>query len=102
MAPGANINFETGHAIFEATHGTAPMYAGLDKANPTSLLLSGALLFGYIGWHHVAQLIEDALRATFSKKTVTYDLARLMKGAPEVSCSLFGELVCENMRGLAP
>jgi len=102
LAPGANINFETGHAIFEATHGTAPLYAGLDKANPTSLLLSGALLFDYIGWHLVAQVIEDALRATFSNKTVTYDLARLMKGAPEVSCSLFGELVCENMEGLAP
>ena len=102
LAPGANINFETGHAIFEATHGTAPTYAGLDKANPTSLLLSGALLFDYIGWHQVAQLIEDALKVTFSKKTVTYDLARLMKGAAEVSCSLFGELVCENMEGLAP
>jgi isocitrate dehydrogenase len=101
LAPGANINFETGHAIFEATHGTAPTYAGLDKANPTSLLLSGALLFDYIGWHRVAQLIEDALKVTFSKKTVTYDLARLMKGAAEVSCSLFGELVCENMEGLA-
>jgi isocitrate dehydrogenase len=102
LAPGANINFETGHAIFEATHGTAPTYAGLDKANPTSLLLSGALLCDYIGWHQVAQLIEDALKVTFSKKTVTYDLARLMKGAAEVSCSLFGELVCENMEGLAP
>jgi isocitrate dehydrogenase len=101
LAPGANINFETGHAIFEATHGTAPTYAGLDKANPTSLLLSGALLFDYIGWHQVAQLIEDAVKVTFSKKTVTYDLARLMKGAAEVSCSLFGELVCENMEGLA-
>jgi len=101
LAPGANINFETGHAIFEATHGTAPTYAGLDKANPTSLLLSGALLFDYIGWHQVAQLIEDALKVTFSKKTVTYDLARLMKGAAEVSCSLFGELVCDNMEGLA-
>ena len=101
LAPGANINFETGHAIFEATHGTAPTYAGLDKANPTSLLLSGALLFDYIGWHQVAQLIEDALKVTFSKKAVTYDLARLMKGAAEVSCSLFGELVCDNMEGLA-
>jgi len=100
LAPGANINFETGHAIFEATHGTAPIYAGLNKVNPTSLLLSGALLFDYIGWHKVAHLIEDALRATFRKKTVTYDLARLMEGATEVSCSLFAELVCENMEVL--
>ena len=100
LVPGANINFETGHAIFEATHGTAPIYAGLNKVNPTSLLLSGALLFDYIGWHKVAHLIEDALRATFRKKTVTYDLARLMEGATEVSCSLFAELVCENMEVL--
>lgn len=100
LAPGANINFETGRSIFEATHGTAPIYAGLNKANPTSLLLSGALLFDYIGWHKVARLIEDALKATLRKKTVTYDLARLMKGATEVSCSLFAELVCENMEVL--
>ena len=101
LAPGANINFETGHAIFEPTHGTAPLYAGLNKANPTSLILSGALLFEYIGWIEVAQLIEDALRETFNKKkTVTYDLARLMNEATEVSCSTFAELVCENMEGL--
>jgi len=100
LVPGANINFETGHAIFEATHGTAPLYAGLDKANPTSLILSGALLFDYIGWHKVAQLIEDALKETFRKKTVTYDLARLMNDATEVSCSLFAEMICENMEGL--
>jgi isocitrate dehydrogenase len=102
LAPGANINFETGCAIFEATHGTAPIYAGLNKVNPTSLLLSGALLFDYIGWHKVAHLIEDALKATFNKKTVTYDLARLMEGATEVTCSVFAELVCENMEGLSP
>lgn len=101
LAPGANINFETGHAIFEPTHGTAPLYAGLNKSNPTSLILSGALLFGYIGWIEVARLIEDALRETFNKKkTVTYDLARLMKEATEVSCSTFAELVCKNMEGL--
>ncbi len=100
LAPGANINFETGHAIFEPTHGTAPLYSGLNKTNPTSLILSGALLFNYIGWHKVAKLIEDALRETFCKKTVTYDLARLMDDATEVSCSLFAELVCENMEGL--
>ena len=100
LAPGANINFETGHAIFEPTHGTAPLYAGLNKANPTSLILSGALLFEYIGWHQVTKLIEDALRETFRKKTVTYDLARLMNEATEASCSTFAELVCENMEGL--
>lgn len=100
LAPGANINFETGHAVFEPTHGTAPLYAGLNKANPTSLILSGALLFDYIGWHQVTKLIEDALRETFRKKTVTYDLARLMNNATEVSCSTFAELVCENMEGL--
>ena len=101
LAPGANINFETGHAVFEPTHGTAPLYAGLNKANPTSLILSGALLFEYIGWIEVAQLIEDALRETFNKKkTVTYDLARLLNEATEVSCSTFAELVCENMEGL--
>lgn len=100
LVPGANINFEMGHAVFEPTHGTAPLYAGLNKANPTSLILSGALLFDYIGWIEVAQLIEDALKETFRKKTVTYDLARLMNEATEVSCSQFGELVCENMEGL--
>ena len=100
LAPGANINFETGHAVFEPTHGTAPLYAGLNKANPTSLILSGALLFEYIGWHQVTKLIEDALRETFRKKTVTYDLARLMNEATEASCSTFAELVCENMEGL--
>ena len=100
LAPGANINFETGHAVFEPTHGTAPLYAGLNKSNPTSLILSGALLFDYIGWHQVTKLIEDALRETFRKKTVTYDLARLMNEATEVSCSTFAELVCKNMEGL--
>ncbi len=100
LAPGANINFETGNAVFEPTHGTAPLYAGLNKANPTSLILSGALLFDYIGWHQVTKLIEDALRETFNRKTVTYDLARLMDEATEVSCSHFAELVCKNMEGL--
>jgi len=100
LAPGANINFETGNAVFEPTHGTAPLYAGLNKANPTSLILSGALLFDYIGWIEVAKLIEDALRETFRKKTVTYDLARLMNNSTEVSCSHFAELVCKNMEGL--
>ncbi len=97
MAPGANINYEKGYAIFEATHGTAPKYAGLDKVNPSSLILSGAMLLRHIGWTEAANGIEMALERTFSDKTVTYDLARLMEGAKEVSCSQFAELVCENM-----
>ena len=97
MAPGANINYENGYAIFEATHGTAPKYAGLDKVNPGSLILSGAMLLDYIGWSEAAGKIEKGLEKTFASKKVTYDLARLMEGAEEVSCSGFAELVCENM-----
>ncbi|MFC1863017.1 isocitrate dehydrogenase (NADP(+)) [Thermodesulfobacteriota bacterium] len=97
MAPGANINFESGYAIFEATHGTAPKYAGLDKVNPSSLILSGAMMLDHMGWADAAKKIENGLEKTFASKKVTYDLARLMKNAEEVSCSRFGELVCENM-----
>jgi isocitrate dehydrogenase len=97
MAPGGNINYEKGYALFEATHGTAPKYAGLDKVNPTSLILSGAMLLAHMGWREAATRIESALERTFISKRVTYDLARLMHGAEEVSCSKFGELVCENM-----
>ncbi len=97
MAPGANINYENGYAIFEATHGTAPKYAGLDKVNPGSLILSGAMLLDYIGWSEAAKKIETGLEKTFSSGRVTYDLARLMEGAEEVSCSGFAGLVCENM-----
>lgn len=97
MAPGGNINYENGYAIFEATHGTAPKYAGLDKVNPTSLILSGAMMLDYLGWSEAARRIEAALERTFASKRVTYDLARLMDGAEEVSCSRFGSLVCENM-----
>jgi len=96
MAPGANIG--DGVALFEATHGTAPKYAGLDKVNPGSLLLSGAMLLEYIGWHEPAILIKDALATTISQKTVTYDLARLMDGATELSCSAFGKAIVANMR----
>ena len=96
MAPGANIG--EGVALFEATHGTAPKYAGLDKVNPGSLLLSGAMLLEYIGWHEAAALIKTALETTISKKTVTYDLARLMDGATELSCSAFGNAIIANMR----
>jgi len=97
MAPGANINYESGYAIFEATHGTAPKYAGLDKVNPSSLILSGAMLLDHIGWTESAGRIEKALEKTFLTKKVTYDLARLMDGAQEVSCSGFADIVCENM-----
>ncbi|MGD9947103.1 MAG: isocitrate dehydrogenase (NADP(+)) [Desulfobulbus sp.] len=95
MAPGANIG--DGVAMFEATHGTAPKYAGLDKVNPGSLLLSGVMLLEYIGWKEAAALIQTALETTISKKTVTYDLARLMDGATELSCSAFGSAVINNM-----
>lgn len=97
MAPGANINFESGYAIFEATHGTAPKYAGLDKVNPSSLILSGAMMLDHMGWSDAARKIERGLARTFASKKVTYDLARLMEDAEEVSCSRFGELVCDNM-----
>ena len=95
MAPGANIG--DGVALFEATHGTAPKYAGLDKVNPGSLLLSGVMLLEYIGWGEAAALIECALEATITNKTVTYDLARLMDGATELSCSAFAGAIIDNM-----
>ena len=95
MAPGANIG--DGVALFEATHGTAPKYAGLDKVNPGSLLLSGVMLLEYIGWGEAAALIERALEATITRKTVTYDLARLMEGATELSCSAFATAIIDNM-----
>ena len=95
IAPGANIG--DGVAVFEATHGTAPKYAGLDKVNPGSLLLSGVMLLRYIGWPEAADLIEQAMEKTISKKTVTYDLARLMDGATELSCSAFGSALISNM-----
>jgi isocitrate dehydrogenase len=97
MAPGGNINYERGYAIFEATHGTAPKYAGLDKVNPSSLILSGAMMLDHIGWSMAARKIEDSLEKTFLSKKVTYDLARLMDGAEELPCSGFAELVCANM-----
>jgi isocitrate dehydrogenase len=97
MAPGGNINYEKGYAIFEATHGTAPKYAGLDKVNPSSVILSGAMMMDYMGWSEAARSIESAIEKTIATKKITYDLARLMEGAQEVSCSEFGTLVCENM-----
>ncbi len=98
MAPGANIG--DGCAIFEATHGSAPKYAGLDKVNPGSMILSGAMLFDHIGWLEVADFIRGGLAATVQSKTVTYDLARQMTDANEVSCSAFGRAVAEKIRSL--
>jgi len=95
IAPGANIG--DGVALFEATHGTAPKYAGLDKVNPGSILLSGVMLLEYIGWQEAADLIKTALETTISMKTVTYDLARLMEDATELSCSAFGNAIISNM-----
>lgn len=95
MAPGANIG--DGFAVFEATHGTAPKYAGLDKVNPSSVILSGVMMFEYLGWNSVAQIIINALEQTIHAKTVTYDLARQMDGAKEVSCSGFAKEIVNNM-----
>ena len=97
MAPGGNINYETGHAIFEATHGTAPKYSGQDKVNPGSLILSGEMMFRYLGWDEVAKLIVAGIEETISSKKVTYDLARLMEGANEVRCSEFADAIVENL-----
>ena len=97
IAPGGNINYETGHAVFEATHGTAPKYAGLDKVNPGSVILSGEMMFRYMGWDAAADLILKALEKTIMAKVVTYDFARLMEGAKEVTCSAFGDAVAGNM-----
>ena len=95
MAPGSNIG--EGYAIFEATHGTAPKYAGQDKTNPGSIILSGALMLEYIGWKEAAELIRKAVEKTVAAKTVTYDLARQMPGATKISCSAFGKAICEHM-----
>jgi isocitrate dehydrogenase len=97
IAPGANINYHTGHAIFEATHGTAPKYANKDKVNPGSLILSGEMMFRYLGWNEAADLIIASLEKTISQKRVTYDFERLMPGATLVSCSGFGKAMVENM-----
>jgi isocitrate dehydrogenase len=97
MAPGANINYQKGYALFEATHGTAPKYAGLDKVNPTSLILSGAMMLEHMGWPEAAKKIEAGLEKAFTSKLVTYDLARLMPGAREISCSGFADRVCDLM-----
>ncbi|MDH4263260.1 MAG: NADP-dependent isocitrate dehydrogenase [Spirochaetia bacterium] len=97
IAPGANINFETGLAIFEATHCAAPKYAGLNKVNPLSLILSGVMMLRFIEWDEAADNIENAIKKVIAQKTVTYDFARFMDGAKEVTCSEFGELLVKNL-----
>ena len=97
IAPGANINYQTGKAIFEATHGTAPKYAGLDKVNPSSVILSGEMMLRYMGWNEAADLILNSMDKTFSNATVTYDFARQMNNARELKCSEFGDALIQNM-----
>ncbi len=97
IAPGANINYDNGYAIFEATHGTAPKYAGQDKVNPGSVILSGEMMFRYLGWDEAADLIIKGLEEAIKAKTVTYDFARLMEGAKEIKCSEFGRAIIERM-----
>ena len=97
IAPGGNINYTTGHAIFEATHGTAPKYANLDKVNPGSVILSGEMMFRYMGWNEVADLIIKGLENAISAKVVTYDLARLIEGSKEVKCSEFADEIISQL-----
>jgi isocitrate dehydrogenase len=97
IAPGGNINYDTGHAIFEATHGTAPKYANQDKVNPGSLLLSGEMMLRYLGWTEAADLIIQSMNKTIADKTVTYDFARLMDGAKEIKCSEFADVLISNL-----
>lgn len=97
IAPGGNINYVTGHGVFEATHGTAPKYAGQDKVNPGSVILSGVMMFEHLGWTDAARDIVNALEATIAEKIVTYDFARLMTGATEVKCSEFGAAIVDRL-----
>jgi isocitrate dehydrogenase len=97
IAPGANINYVTGHAVFEATHGTAPKYAGQDKVNPGSVILSGEMMLRYLGWTEAADAIIAAMDKAIASKHVTYDFARLMDGATEVKCSQFADKLIEVM-----
>jgi isocitrate dehydrogenase len=97
IAPGGNINYVSGHAIFEATHGTAPKYADLDKVNPGSVILSGEMMFRHLGWHEAADLIIKGMEGAISAKTVTYDFARQMDGAKEVKCSEFADAMIKHM-----
>jgi isocitrate dehydrogenase len=95
IAPGGNVSYH--YAIFEATHGTAPKYAGQDKVNPGSLILSGVMMLQYLGWKEAAELVEQAMQKTIRQKIVTYDFARQMEGAKEVKCSEFAEAIVKNM-----
>ena len=97
IAPGGNINYKTGHAVFEATHGTAPKYANLDKVNPGSVILSGEMMLRYMGWFEAADALIGAMDKTIAEKIVTYDFARLMEGAHEVSTSAFGDALIRNL-----
>ena len=97
IAPGANINYTSGHAIFEATHGTAPKYAGKDQVNPSSVILSGVMMLEYIGWNEAADLIVKGLEGAIANKQVTYDFHRLMEGANKLKCSEFGYEIIKNM-----
>ena len=97
IAPGGNINYDTGHAIFEATHGTAPKYAGQDKVNPGSLILSGEMMLRHLGWTEAADLIVKGVKGAIGSKRVTYDFARLMDDATEIKCSEFGRNIVEHM-----
>jgi len=97
IAPGGNINYMTGHAVFEATHGTAPKYANLDRVNPGSVILSGEMMLRYMGWYEAADAVITAMDRTIAQKTVTYDFARLMAGATEVKCSEFGDALIRNL-----
>jgi isocitrate dehydrogenase len=97
IAPGANIKYDTGEALFEATHGTAPKYAGLDKVNPSSVILSGVMMLDYLGWPEAGELIVKGIEGAIAKKTVTYDFHRLMDGATKLKCSEFGTAIIENM-----
>ncbi|MGY8751907.1 MAG: NADP-dependent isocitrate dehydrogenase [Fidelibacterota bacterium] len=97
IAPGANINYTTGHAIFEATHGTAPKYADKNMVNPSSVILSGVMMLEHMNWHEAANLIESGIKGAIKAKTVTYDFHRLMEGATKVTCSGFGEAIIANM-----
>jgi isocitrate dehydrogenase len=97
IAPGGNINYMTGHAIFEATHGTAPKYADLDQVNPGSMILSGEMMFRYMGWVEAADLIIKGMKGAIAAKTVTYDFHRLMDEAELLKCSEFGDAVIQHM-----
>ena len=97
IAPGANINYDTGHAVFEATHGTAPKYANLDVVNPGSVVLSGEMMLRYIGWAEAADLIIKGMDGAIGDKIVTYDFARLMDDAHKVKCSEFGDAIIARM-----